>query len=165
MSLLVKANIDAKIADHAALTTGLHGVGSLHIAGFYSAGEEVSKVIWKDVSQTVLSDSNRTVDLDWTDLDLTGSTSANAKFAILLLRMKANTIGTGSSCQLKVRKNGTTPAYYPEHRIDKEGITAGFYINQEVIVGLDSGQVLEYAIEMGVGWDVNSRIVVLGYIE
>lgn len=166
MSLLLKANIDAKIATHAALTIGIHGVGSLHIAGFHSAGEEVSKVIRKDASQMAMSDINRTSGTtQWTDLDLTAYTSAAAKFAIVRLKIKADTVGTGNYCYLAIRKNGTTPVAYPRQTCDLAGTTAGVYHYQVEIIGIDAEQVIEYKISVGANWQIDTAIEVLGYIE
>ena len=158
---LIKADLDT----HEAAVTGIHGVGSLNIAGFHSTGEEVSKVIWKDASSTALTDFNRTEVLDWTDLDLTEYVSPNAKFAILGLRMRADTVGTDDS-DLKIRKNGTTPGISPILTLDAQGTTPGVYKRLVTIIGLDSGQVIEYCVAVGPGgWQLDSIIDVLGYIE
>ncbi|MBA7468426.1 hypothetical protein ES707_03676 [subsurface metagenome] len=125
----------------------------------------LSKVIWKDTSVTVMSDNDRTVDLAWTDLDLSAVTSNKAKFAILNLRLKPPIIGSGNYCQLSVRKNGTTASYPPSLFIYKVGLIANFFQEQEVIVGLDDSQELEYEIDVGVDWTLDSRIRLLGYIE
>lgn len=155
----------AAIQTHKAATTDVHGVGSSHVAAFHSAGQEVSKVIWKDTSITVLSDNDRTVDLAYTDLDLSAYTSNKAKFAILNLMLKPTTIGSGNFCQLNVRKNGTTASYSPSLIIFKVGIIQNFFQEQVVIVGLDYSQELEYEIDVGVDWQLDSRIRLLGYIE
>ncbi len=125
----------------------------------------LSKVIWKTIPSIAMTDPPRTVTLDWTDLDLTAYTSENAKLAILLIRFRGIEIGTGTYSELAVRENGTTTTYTPRLRIDKEGITAALDQYLDVVVGLDSGQVLEYRIDVGTGWTVDARIVVLGYIE
>ena len=101
---------------HAALTTGIHGVGSLHIAGFHAQGQEVSMVRWFAASKTPLVDSNRTVSLDWTELYLP-NVSASAKYAILQLRLVTDTVGAGSYSSLRIRKKGDTPTYSPELRV------------------------------------------------
>ena len=165
MSVLVKADIDGKIATHAVLTTGVHGVGALNIAGFHSSGEALSKVIWKNSSESALSDLDRTVSLGMTDLDLTAFTSANAKAALVQLEMRADVIGTGNSCLLALRKNGTSPAHRPSLQLDKAGATAAVYQFEMVLIGLDSGRIMEYLITVGTGWTIDSRIRVLGYIE
>lgn len=125
----------------------------------------LSKVIWEDTSVAVMTDWDRTVTLGWTDLDLTAYTSENAKLAILLLQMSAVTIGTGPYSELKARLNGNWSFDYPRLRLCKPGIVEGYCLYQEAVVGLDSGQVLEYSITVGAGWTVDSRMVVLGYIE
>ena len=125
----------------------------------------LSKVVWKTTPSVAMTDPPRTVTLNWTDLDLTAYTSENAKLAILLIRFRATVIGAGAYSELEVRKNGTTATSTPRLRIDGSGITAGTDQYLDVVVGLDSGQVLEYRIDVGEGWTVDSRIVVLGYIE
>ena len=165
MSVLVKANIDSKIATHAALTTGIHGVGALNIAGFHSAGEALSKIIWKDVSETAVSDLNRTTNLSSTVLDLTALTSEKAKGVFLLLEIRADTVGSGNSSYLQLWKNDTSPVHRPTVNLDKAGTTVAVYQYEEVFVGLDSDRKLEYIIQVGTGWQVDSRIRVLGYIE
>ena len=163
MGLLV--GINAKIAAHAALTTAIHGVGSLHVAGFQSAGQALSKVIWRPTVGSVVSDSDRTVTLDWTDVDISYLTGDNAKFAILLLRSKVNTVGTGSYALIGVRKNGETPSYYPLLKPYQKAVEADDRLYEFVIVGLDSDQVLEYKIELTAGWDIDTDITLLGHIE
>ena len=154
-----------ELVTHAALTTGVHGVGSSYLPKFDQEGQKVSKVIWKDSPQTALNDDNRTSTLTFTDLDLSGYTSLYAKFAIVRMDLKADTVGTGNDCDLKIRKNGTTPAHYPRLILDKAGTTAGVSKYMVAIIGLDDGQVIEYAIDVGTNWQVDSDIKVLGYIE
>lgn len=125
--------------------------------------QRVSKAVWKE-TVTVLTDSNRTESLDWTDLDLTAFTSSGAEFAMLLLRVSADTVGTGSYSYLQVRKNGSSSAYVPALRVALE-VTEGVYYFEFVIVGLDSDQVLEYKISVGTDWQIDSRIDLVGYIE
>lgn len=159
----VDTKIAADIATHAALTTGVHGLGALHAAGFHTAGQAVSKVIWKDASTRPLEDAGRTVTLDWTDLDLTAHTSANAKLALLRLAIYTEPYTSGE-VHLAVRKNGTTPMAYPYVSGSREDVTA-YWRRQFVIVGLDAGQVIEYTIVITETATVYSYIDVLGYIE
>ncbi len=127
--------------------------------------DALTKVIWIDAPPTAMTDFNRTVSSDWTDLDLTALTSPEAKLAILLLRMRADTLGVDDSV-FKIRKNGTTPSTSPSLVLDAAGTTTGVFHFQFAIIGLDSGQVMEHAIIVGPGgWQVDSIINVLGYIE
>lgn len=165
MSVLVKANIDPKIAEHAALATGIHGVGSLNIAGFHSAGQAVSKIIWTPTQPSFLNDDNRTVDLAWTDIDLSSAIGANAKAALLQLRLSTDVIGTGSASELRVRKNGITPTHSPRYRVWKEevvNLSTGYAF---VLVDVDVNGVIEYMIDVGTGWQIDTNINVMGYIE
>lgn len=125
----------------------------------------LSKVIWKDTPELALNDTNRTASLSWTVHDLTGWTSATAKFAILQVLFRADTIGTGSYSQVRARKNGTSPTAYPTLELDKDGVTTGVYHYALWIVGLDSEQKIEYSITVGTNWNVDTLIYVLGYIE
>lgn len=155
------------LAAHAALTTGLHGVGAAHIAAFHSAGQEVSKVIWKDDGSRVLTDANRTATLEWTDLDLTAATSLNANLAILKLLIIIDSIDATGDVSIGVRKNGLTPTYYQLFRASyANGARNGAYVVAFVYIGLDSGQVIEYRLHLAAGtvqWD--TYIDVLGYVE
>ena len=125
---------------------------------------DLSKITWKDVSANALSDTDRTTALDWTDLDLTSATSANAKFALLLLRFVPANSGTAGDSVLAIRKNGTTPTYYNEIRV---GYAQGNWAHRQlfVIQGLDSGRIIEYKITPATNATVNSYIDALGYIE
>ena len=155
----------ADIAAHAALTTGVHGAGTNHVALFPAASTVVSRVVWKNASTFALIDTARVVTLDWTDLDLTAATSAAAKFAIVLFEINADVIGTGNYSRVGIRKNGTNPASPILAVMDKAGVTVGVYHRVFAIVALDAGQVLEYTIEIGTGWTLTSYIDILGYIE
>ena len=135
------------------------------IQRFLTAIASRSKVIWKDVSEAALTDTNRTSTLDWTDLDLSAYTSPNAKLAILRLGLGADTIGADPVSEVAVRKNGTTPSYYPVMRLDKAGVTASSHHDMVTPIGLDSEQKIEYKIIVGTGWQVDTYIRVLGYIE
>ena len=123
-------------------------------------------VVWKDASEQAMLDTNRTATLDWTDLDLTAFTSVDAKLAILNLRMVMDSIDGVAAAGLQVRKNGTTPDYFPTIMItEKEGNVAGATLIQEVLLGMDAGQVIEYKIIIAGTIQVDSMIRVLGYIE
>ena len=122
-----------------------------------------SKVIMKDDPVRVLSDTNRTTSLSWTDLDLTAYTSVNAKQAILMLAVATDTYGSGYGL-LQVRKNGTTPAYMPS--LFHPPNTGDPYVKiTQHIVGMDSGQVVEYAITITGAGQYDSYIDLMGYIE
>ena len=127
----------------------------------------LSEVIWKDASERALIDLNRTTTLDWTDLDLTASTSANAKFAVLkcLIHIDSITAGSANYAWLELRKNGTTPTYRAGITVDGGWIIAGSYFVSEVIVGLDAGQIVEYKLTAAGTVQFDSYIDVLGYIE
>lgn len=121
-----------------------------------------SQVFWKDVSVQVVADLNRTVTLDWTDLDLTASTSAAAKFAIVRVVNKCDSWVSGD-VTLALRKNGTTPTHYPMWWA--RTFAVNYFCGGVLIIGLDAGQVLEYQIVVAITAQVDSYIEVLGYIE
>ena len=130
---------------------------------FPGVSKKPQKVVWKDTSQNVLGDLNRTSSLDWTDLDLTASTSPNAKFAILNLRSLLDSY-TDGQVNLDIRKNGTAPSY--TDRLWASNAAESAKSSQaQMIAALDSGQVVEYKIYLGGTAQVDSWIDVLGYIE
>jgi len=124
-----------------------------------------SKIIWKPVSPTVMENLNRTTSLPRTDLVLTAYTSPNAKIAIVELRMRADTVGTGSYSRLYVRKGGSPAIAYPNLVLDKAGTTAAVYHYLTALIGLNSSQMIWYGIYVSTGWQVDTRISVMGYIE
>ncbi len=127
--------------------------------------DTLSKVVWKDASQTALNDDNRTSSITWTLLDLIARTSPNAKFAIVRMDLQARVVGIGADSDLKIRKHGTSPAYYPRLILDKAGTTPYVFKYMMAIIGLGQGQKIDYAIDVGTNWTIDSDIKVLGYIE
>lgn len=125
-----------------------------------------SKVIWKDISEYPFSFSSQSDDIPWTELDLTAYTSANAKFAILLLELGGGATSGSFTAYLGVRKNGATqsmPIYVSWKAT--QGVFTDAWKYSLVIVGMDSSQRIEYEVSMdGIGIS-NGDITVLGYIE
>ena len=134
------------------------------IQRFLEAIASRSKVVWLDTPEQIVSDADRTSTLTWTPLDISAQTSSKAKFAILSLKFKADTVGTGNNSGLMVKKGGVVATQYPELRLGQEVTVATLY-PLEVIVGLSDTQVVDYRISVGTGWQVDSYIYVLGYIE
>lgn len=123
---------------------------------------------WKSSTSDSLSLSNKTSSVSWTDLDLTSVTSADAKLAWLILMLTADSVGANGYALLGVRKNGETPTDYPYVVMAESlGHTGGPTSTQaaEVIVGMDSGQVVEYQLYIAGTIQVDAKIKVLGYIE
>jgi hypothetical protein len=153
---------EAALASHAAATTGMHGAGSSHLALFGAASTLVSRVVWKDAADIVLDLSARTASIDWTDLDLTSYTSANAKLALLQVKLNGE-YGTSGDNVLRIRKNGTseTKIYLlvPSSRSDYDLSQA------HIVLGLDSGQVMEYKLEVASNAVLYVQIICMGYIE
>jgi hypothetical protein len=137
-----------------------------HVASTTNSGIEL---VWKDASAspTPFPIANAVTSVNWTDVDLTATTSATAKIAIIQLKLTPNTVGASGVCQFGVRKNGTTPTYYPLIRIDIEAPVAGGFETLVTPIGMDTGQVIEYILSMteAVGWDVTLDIEVLAYYE
>ena len=128
--------------------------------------DEAALLKWKDSSESVLTLANATSDVNWTDIDLTSTTSSNAKAAYLLLILSANSKGAaGTAAKLELRKNGTTPTEVPTHVIYSDGIATGVIYTEMAIIGTDTAQVIEYSLTLGSGWNVNVEIHVLGYWE
>jgi hypothetical protein len=155
-------NWAADIATHAGLTTGMHGAGSSHLALFGAASTLVSRVVWKDAADIVLNLSAQTTPIDWTDLDLTSYTSANAKLALLQVKFNGE-FGTAGDNSFYMRKNGTSedklminiPSSHPDY--DSVFMTT--------MMGLDSGQVMEYKLAIATNALLYVQIVCMGYIE
>jgi hypothetical protein len=153
---------EAALASHAAATTGVHGAGSSHLALFGAASTLVSRIVWKDAADIVLDLSARTASIDWTDLDLTSYTSANAKLALLQVKFNGE-FGTAGDNSFYMRKNGTSedklminiPSSHPDY--DSVFMTT--------MMGLDSGQVMEYKLAIATNAVLYVQIVCMGYIE
>ena len=157
---------NGKLGIHEAKTTGVHGAGDEHLALFGEASQVLNKVVWKDVSEQALYDANRTATLDWTDLDLTALTSVAAKYALIVLVLKIDSISAGAYCKLEVRKNGTTPTY--NNRLDSHysgGNRAGSNVFMSCVIGLDAGQVIEYRLTVDGTIQFDTYVRVVGYIE
>lgn len=155
-----------RLAVHEAKTTGIHGAGSDHL-GLSQASQLVSKVIWLDETATALQDLNRTSEQVWTDLDLTAHTSVNTKLAIIKLALHVDTKGGAGIITFGIRKNGTTPTHYPLISLNSDVAIEGAYYFAYCFVGLDDGEVMEYIISLTnwTGWQLDSYVIVLGYIE
>jgi len=132
-----------------------------HVASTTNSGIEL---VWKDASERPLYLANCVAAVAWTDLDLTATTSSTAKIAVIQLRLTVNTVGA-TVCSLSVRKNGTTPTYFPQIRVDTAYPIVGNYLTEVALCGMDTGQVIEYTVAMGAGWDVDVSIEVLAYYE
>lgn len=122
-----------------------------------------SQVIWKDISELALNLAGQSSSIDWTDLDLSAYTSANAKLAILRIYITI-TAYTSGYLILTVRKKGTTPTYMQQVQSDNQECSNKIGENH-VITGLDNAQVLEYKIDISGTATATFRIAVMGYIE
>jgi len=131
----------------------------------YSLQTEAGKFIWKDASERVLSDLDRTASKTWTGLDLSASTSSRAKAVLIRLEQGVDVVGTGWGTNLQVRKAGTTPTYVPAIAHYLNVCATGHHLFDVIILGLSSTQGIEYAITVSAGWQVDSRLDVLGYFE
>ena len=123
-----------------------------------------TNIIWKDASERALSELNRTTSVAWTDLDITAYTSAAAKFAVLNMVMALNAAGSANWNVFQIRKNGTTPTYVFEC-----AIPYNFAVESQhrfcVIIGLDTGQVIEYKIDVGTDCTISCTLDAMGYVE
>jgi hypothetical protein len=125
-----------------------------------------SLMVWKDASESALSLTSKTTDVAYTDLDLTATTSANAKVAYVQLYLYVNTVSAGGMAVLAVRKNGTTPDNAPAILVSTtKGDAAGAVAVGCVWVGCDSGQVIEYLLDITGTINVDASIRVLAYME
>ena len=163
-----KADAEADIAVHAALTTAIHGVGELHVAGIQTAGEDASRVFWNLPETLVaLSDLNRTETLATpTSLDLRSHTSTKARFAILKIWLRPDTVGTGESCNINLRVTDVPQSASPRHAIYKDTSKAGNPQYAEVISPeLDEDGTIQYTIYVATDWQLDTIIEVMGWIE
>ncbi len=143
-----------------------------HVDGEIEASRWISqRTIWKDASEQALEQLNQNADTDWADLDLTAFTSGIAKFAIvqIVINTDAVTGVAGGWLYVGLRKNGTTPVYFPVYNISMEAVSAGqTYRSVSFIIGLDSGQEVEWRLQINpddASWQVDFWIYVLGYLE
>jgi len=96
-------------------------------------------------------------DANWNDLDLTANTSANTYAVALHYLVRASVAVT----TFKLRKNGVASDGNLE--ISARTQVATQYVNGSRIVEVDTGQILEWAVDSS---NVNSVIVILdGYFE
>lgn len=143
---------------HAATVKANEGIGQSQTVGL--------SLIWKDTPETALALSNQASTVAFTDLDLTAYTSANAKMALLQLKITVDTVGiSNTQCYIQVRKNGQSAGLYGGLVITENQAHNGAYFLAQVVVGLDSGQVMEYALGLSASWQIDAQIDVLGYWE
>lgn len=148
-----------------AVAFGFSLIGCVDEEGNLLDLEGVAKVYWINSPVLSVSDLNRMSTLDWTELDLSDKVSEGAEFVFLQVRVKADTVGTGTHICVAVKKNGTEPQYYPEKILDKAGTTAGVWKFKDCVVGVDEDKKLEYRIYITTGWQLDTQLLVLGYIE
>lgn len=164
--VVTRGEVAANIATHAALPSVHHVKYTNEEALAAAIAGGLNKIIWLAEPVRVVKDDNRSTILTWTDLDLTESTSENAKYAILLLTIDIESCTPDWDAQVQVRRNGDTPTYYSRLYLSNlDGYVAYGSGYEFCLIGLDSGRVIEYQLTKygTVTW--HSRIIVLGYIE
>ncbi len=119
---------------------------------------------WLAASVNLVTDAGRVATLAFTDVDITASTSAIAKFALLMLRVSSNIGAGGNNATLGVRKNGDAPVQFPMVACRQLSADNNYAVGF-VIVALDAGQIFEYTIVIGAGVTASSSIDLIGYIE
>lgn len=123
-----------------------------------------STVVWKAASEQAYYATSPSA-FNWTDLDLTAYTSSSAKIAILELAIHVNNTGSAGEILFGVRKNGTTPGSYPAIKVYNTEPNNSLR-NLIVIVGMDTGQVIERYLVLGTGASLHTiQANVLGYVE
>ena len=127
-----------------------------------------NRFVWLATSVEVLALNNQDEgdDIDWTDLDLTAVSSANAIWAYLRVALVIDSEG-GGSAYISIRRNGDTPTHYPFVGVDtvQTGYSASASERECVMCGMDSGQVIEYKTSLAGTIQVDYTIALLGYIE
>ena len=119
--------------------------------------------VWLDSDITVMTISNTTTSLDWTELDLSLYVPEGTEIVKLLLNIKIDVVGTGSHSDLNVRKHGTTPSHFPQIKVDSNSLADVKY-REFVEVGVSDDLKIDYAVAIGVGWQIDARIILLGYV-
>jgi hypothetical protein len=99
-------------------------------------------------------------DVNWTDLDLTASTSANT-FAVNLNIQMRDSGSAANNTYISVSDDGGATAYL----IAKGGHINDQYIYATGVVGCSTGQVVEYKIEASGSGTADAYIYLLGYFE
>jgi hypothetical protein len=117
---------------------------------------------WKDASENAMTSLNKNANQAFTDLDLTAYTSANAKAVVLRFRIVVHT--AAHAYGIVVRKNGTTPSH-PPTLVTSWACTGPDEWQSEVTVGMDTGQVIEYELDVSAGGEADFAIDVLGFWE
>ena len=115
----------------------------------------------------ILTISNRTATLAYTDLDLTAYTSPNAKYAKIggMINVDSVTAGANNQACLSLRKNGTTPTWAIVCWVDGGVQVAGSRVYFSAMVEMDSGQVIEYGIVVSGTIQFDTYMWLEGYIE
>lgn len=124
------------------------------------------RIVMLDTTVRVVTDSDRTVSLDFTDLDLSGYVPANAVIAIIKPLVRLDAYGHESNwCFIDARKNGVAPAHRPELFALWEPSSA-YYNTGLWFVGMDANKVIEYRIYVyGELVQVDTWLDLLGYVE
>lgn len=102
-------------------------------------------------------------DVAFTDLDLTSVTSATARTVILYVLSANSAVGVYTIN--KFRRNGDTPASTATctEQDALSGVGSTNEVHCTVIVGMDSGQIIEYDINIESGTTGSLDVAVLGY--
>ena len=120
-----------------------------------------SKIVWKATTTATLALDNQG-DVGFTDVDLTSVTSSDAAGVILSASMRNNT--ANEYAQLEFRKNGDTPDY-PAKMTTDDSFGANVNHFGTILVGCDTGQIIEYKIDTESSSSVSVTMSVLGYWE
>lgn len=136
----------------------------------YWLGENVSldtrtpyHEVWLDKDVTVMQVSNLTSSLDWAELDLSPHVPRGTRIVKLLLNILVDVIGTGSHSTLNVRKHGALPSHFPQMEVDSNALV-GVKYREFVEVGVSDDLKIDYAITVGADWQIDARIMLLGYV-
>lgn len=122
-----------------------------------------NKVLWKSVKHRVLALTEQDADIDWTEIDLTVATSSNATMALLRMILMPRVIGTGTWILYSVRKKNDTGS--GATRYTQNECHAFVTMEEQIWIGLDSAQVIEYALDLTTDWEVDIWIDVYAYVE
>lgn len=119
-------------------------------------------ITFKDNPAQVLALSNITATTNFTEVDITSDTSGSTKAALLQVIMTLDSY-TNGAITLILREKGTTPAN--PHTVVFEKPVTGGVAHSELLIPVDTDQILEYNLVIGGTCQIDVLINVMGYIE
>lgn len=159
-------------------------ITNAQLAGSIATSKLVVAAIGRGVVKTgndavVIDLNGKTVATVWTQVDLTASTSANARIALIQFTITLHTVPTTSERTLQVWAKSNDDNAIADANI-KRSVVYSMYSKdagagspthietRTVPVALDAGQIFQYQVTLtapGTGWNYDLQAYVVGYIE